>query len=80
MFQITQFEACGLPSHLHARAIEKMSGEVFDAGGSFSLAVDEDEEWSVLTTAALSASDSNNVFLIDHAWTFTLEQGSFCDL
>uniref|UniRef100_A0A914D6Q4 Tubulin--tyrosine ligase-like protein 12 SET-like domain-containing protein n=1 Tax=Acrobeloides nanus TaxID=290746 RepID=A0A914D6Q4_9BILA len=44
---------------------------VFDAGDSMMMVVDSETcNWSVFATKDILFNDSNNIFLIDHAWTF----------
>ncbi|VDK25400.1 unnamed protein product, partial [Anisakis simplex] len=51
-----------------------MLNETFDAGKFFQIVAEESEDgtrtYSVITLADLKADDPNNIFLIDHAWTF----------
>ena len=42
------FEQCGIPPHLWATLLLKLENEIFDAGSSFSLAQDEDNNYEVL--------------------------------
>ncbi|KAK6054794.1 hypothetical protein COOONC_07697, partial [Cooperia oncophora] len=49
----------------------------FDAGNYFRILCEETDEgrnWSVFTTKDLHPVDENNIFLVDHAWTFRPHQ------
>ncbi|XP_074660314.1 tubulin--tyrosine ligase-like protein 12 isoform X2 [Tubulanus polymorphus] len=74
-----------VPKHLWKRLHEKLDKEIYDAGNAFQIMkhviVDEDEEddesnytWKVITTDpdGVSLDDPNQIYLIDHAWTYRL--------
>lgn len=76
-----QLESSGVPKKYWETVYKKLHNEIFDAGLVFQLAlVDyEDDErgpkdpvWKLFvnTEKGLSLDDPNNIFLIDHAWTY----------
>ena len=80
----SQLVPCGLPRSLWPALHAKLVGQVFDAGTSFQFAFDDGEgggvpvqpreQYTVFTTRPLACNE--DVFLLDHAWTFdTLEAG-----
>uniref|UniRef100_A0A1I7XDM7 SSD domain-containing protein n=1 Tax=Heterorhabditis bacteriophora TaxID=37862 RepID=A0A1I7XDM7_HETBA len=74
---LSQLEAAGVPSQLWGSLYVKLMQQTFDAGDLFRIICEESENshaWSVLATKDLHLMDENNVFLIDHAWTFRPHQ------
>jgi len=73
-----QLESSAVPELYWFSLYAKLSKQVFDAGEQFSLLqVENDEEeaeWRVETTADVTENDPNQIFLIDHAWTFKTDQ------
>ena len=73
-----------IPKHLYRRLYEKIKYEIFDSGSYFQLCpVDDDDDLekpfnpehrfyvSTLENVVLdSENDENAIFLIDHAWTY----------
>uniref|UniRef100_A0A914CXW8 Tubulin--tyrosine ligase-like protein 12 SET-like domain-containing protein n=2 Tax=Acrobeloides nanus TaxID=290746 RepID=A0A914CXW8_9BILA len=67
----SQLVASGVPQHFWNHLYSKLMNEVFDAGDSMMMVVDSETcNWSVFATKDILFNDSNNIFLIDHAWTF----------
>lgn len=80
----SQLESSGVPQHFWQPLYRKVVKEEFDAGNVFSLVqLDyEDEErgeydpnWRVLVKAeeGIKCNDGEQIYLIDHAWTFRVE-------
>jgi tubulin--tyrosine ligase-like protein 12 len=51
--------------------------KVFDAGDAFQIIVEQNEDdevqnFNVVALKDVSVDDPNNIFLVDHAWTFRL--------
>ncbi|XP_077296850.1 tubulin tyrosine ligase-like 12 [Arctopsyche grandis] len=74
-----QLQLSGVPEHFWPLLCKKLSDQIFDAGDAFSLLLIDYEDspkqyhdptWTVQTTRNMNASDSTQIFLIDHAWTF----------
>lgn len=69
-----QLEAIQFPKQLIPRLYEKLAGEVFDAGAH--LGVSEDphtRERRVVCVSEAGLEPEQDVFLVDHAWTFSPE-------
>ncbi|KAH7720911.1 CBN-TTLL-12 protein [Aphelenchoides avenae] len=71
----SQLKASGVPEVFWPRLYEKLKAEELDAGDSFQIVVEQNEQegtssWSVHTIKDIVATDPNNIYLIDHAWTF----------
>lgn len=69
----------GVPEHFWETLCKKLKDQIFDSGTSFQLVkIDyEDVEkepydplWSVIAIRDIDRTDSSNIYLIDHAWTF----------
>jgi hypothetical protein len=58
-----------LPQALERKLYEKLKGDVFDIGFKVKMMVDEEEEKMDLQCCA-ALKKNEDVFLIDHAWTF----------
>lgn len=80
-----QLQVSGVPEKFWRCLFQKVSNEIFDAGNAFSLLLidygDEPREecdpvWTVCVTKedGISADDPEAVYLIDHAWTFRVDQ------
>uniref|UniRef100_A0A915BCG8 Tubulin--tyrosine ligase-like protein 12 n=2 Tax=Parascaris univalens TaxID=6257 RepID=A0A915BCG8_PARUN len=71
---IGQLAAAAVPTHFWRRLYEKLTNETFDAGTHFQILAEESEDgsrsYSVVALNDIDASDPNNIFLVDHAWTF----------
>ncbi|XP_014475085.1 PREDICTED: tubulin--tyrosine ligase-like protein 12 [Dinoponera quadriceps] len=76
-----QLESSGIPQLFWKTLFEKLENEVFDGGLVFQLAKVEYEGmtrhitepvWKLFVSVkdGLSAQDSNNIYLIDHAWLY----------
>ncbi|XP_015591188.1 tubulin--tyrosine ligase-like protein 12 [Cephus cinctus] len=76
-----QLHSSGVPKIFWETLFKKLSGQVFDSGLIFQLArIDyEDSErnptdpiWTLLVSVenGISAQDPNNIYLVDHAWTY----------
>ncbi|XP_044746437.1 tubulin--tyrosine ligase-like protein 12 [Coccinella septempunctata] len=77
-----QLVSSGVPQIFWRTIYEKLLTQTFDIGNVVQLLQFEKEEnsplqdhpiWGLQCTSAINKSDSKNVFLIDHAWTFRLE-------
>lgn len=79
-----QLESSGVLEHFWPTVFHKVINEIFDSGVAFSLLVidytdSHREETSPTLTAKvckaeIKANDENEIYLIDHAWTFRLNQ------
>jgi len=78
-----QLESGGVPPHLWQTLHKKLSGSIFDAGDAFALlqVEYENEEWSrgdprwqVQAKVDVSASDPDQIYLVDHSWTYRTEE------
>ena len=67
-----QLAACGFPEKLLPRLLEKLVSDNFDAGSAFSLATQEDAEAPLLLVANTAMPAGDEVWLVDHAWTFRM--------
>ncbi|XP_034834080.1 tubulin--tyrosine ligase-like protein 12 [Maniola hyperantus] len=74
-----QLVLSGVPEHFWPTLCKKLKDQIFDSGVSFQLVkIDyEDVEkepfdplWSVISIRDIDRTDSSNIYLIDHAWTF----------
>ncbi|KAI6204143.1 hypothetical protein M3Y94_00637900 [Aphelenchoides besseyi] len=70
-----QLLASAVPERFWPSLFRKLVDEDLDAGDAFQIIVEQDEEgetqsYGVRTIKEISADDPNNIFLIDHAWTF----------
>ncbi|KAG7169029.1 tubulin--tyrosine ligase-like protein 12 [Homarus americanus] len=76
-----QLESSGVPRYFWPTVLRKLQGQVYDAGESFQLcqltyADGENDQgeplWQVIVTKpdGIKATDPENIFLIDHAWTY----------
>ncbi len=69
-----QLEAMGLPAALWPRLVEKLARQRFDAGASFTYALDDDPatpphlRYDVVAAVDLAAGE--DVWLVDHIWAF----------
>ncbi|KAL3285742.1 hypothetical protein HHI36_000269 [Cryptolaemus montrouzieri] len=75
-----QLVSSGVPSHFWKTIHEKLFSQLFDIGRAVKLLKFEKEadlkcqpNWGLQTTTFIDKSDPNNVFLVDHAWTFRLD-------
>ncbi|KAK9869307.1 hypothetical protein WA026_003059 [Henosepilachna vigintioctopunctata] len=75
-----QLASSGVPQYFWKAIYDKLSNQVFDIGGVVKLLKFEKENdsefqpnWGLQSTTLIDKSDPNNVFLIDHAWTFRLD-------
>lgn len=78
-----QLESSGVPEHFWPTVFHKITNEIFDSGVAFSLLVIDytdsfKEETSptlisrVCKADGIKANDEAEIYLIDHAWTFRL--------
>lgn len=65
--------AAGIPSSLYENLFRKLSSETFDGGDFFSVEPCEGGRQRRLVLSAESLKEESDVFLIDHAWTFRLQ-------
>lgn len=79
-----QLESSGIPEHFWHSLYRKVINEEFDAGNVFSLMQidyedvargEYDPNWRVMVKAVngIKAQDPEQIYLIDHAWTFRIE-------
>lgn len=70
--------SAGVPSSLHERLFYKLSTDLFDAGSFFRIEPCEEEQGARQRRLLLSSPQGmrphQDVFLIDHAWSFRLSQ------
>ncbi|XP_071134636.1 tubulin--tyrosine ligase-like protein 12 [Mytilus edulis] len=69
-----QLSSSVVPEILWPTLHEKLANEILDAGSSFKLLCYMDEEdnvkWKVVAEKKISCEDPNQIYLIDHAWTY----------
>lgn len=76
-----QLESSGVPRYFWPTLLRKLQGQVYDAGEYFQLCQltyadgendQSDPLWQVIITKpeGIMATDPENIFLIDHAWTY----------
>ncbi|XP_055371780.1 tubulin--tyrosine ligase-like protein 12 [Condylostylus longicornis] len=81
----SQLLSCAIPEHFWRSLHKKLKAETFDAGLSFTLMVVDNNDVPVLETdpvfalyvskeEGIYANDPNEIYLIDHAWTFRANQ------
>ncbi len=79
----TQLETGGVPQHFWPTLYQKLTKGVFDAGLAFTLlAVQYDEgeweegdpRWQVQAQEDVKADDGEQIYLIDHAWTYQTDK------
>ena len=66
-----QLKQSNVPEHFWKSVHRKLSGEIYDAGSAFTMYQTSDG-WCVQMSreSPMSATDPENIFLVDHAWTF----------
>ena len=64
-----QLKAVGLPEPLHRRLFSKLKFNDFDINDKVQMIIDEDDEKMYLR-AIKDMKSEEDVFLVDHAWTF----------
>ncbi|XP_068236144.1 tubulin--tyrosine ligase-like protein 12 isoform X2 [Palaemon carinicauda] len=79
-----QLESSGVPPHFWPTIFKKLQGQIYDAGEYFQLiqpsstddGEDSGQSWWVVVFKedGLKARDPNNIFLIDHCWTYRAEE------
>ncbi|XP_054262402.1 tubulin--tyrosine ligase-like protein 12 [Macrosteles quadrilineatus] len=72
-----QLKSNNIPEHFWKALCLKLENQVFDAGNAFSMLYVEPEDETdeatlkvVVSIDSIDPSDGNNIFLIDHAWTY----------
>ncbi|CAG4954270.1 unnamed protein product [Parnassius apollo] len=74
-----QLVLSGVPEHFWQILSKKLRDQIFDSGLTFQLVqIDYEDEnkmpydpiWSVMAIRDIDKSDSDHIYLIDHAWTF----------
>ena len=79
----TQLETGGVPKHFWPTLYQKLTKGVFDAGLAFTLLTvqyDEgeweegDPRWQVQAQEDVKADDGEQIYLIDHAWTYQTDK------
>ena len=89
-FHMPQLQSCAIPETLWPVLYYKLEKEVFDAGETFMIVKVEQtpddgncenyegkiSNWQVIVIAedGIKKSDPNQIYLIDHAWTFRVDQ------
>ncbi|XP_018332543.1 tubulin--tyrosine ligase-like protein 12 [Agrilus planipennis] len=79
-----QLISSGVPHHLWETLYRKVSKQIFDAGGTFCLLRIDYEDgnrgefdavWQlrVSNEQGIKANDSQQIYIVDHAWTFRME-------
>lgn len=68
-FHGPQLKAMGLPEELHKRLFTKLRFQDFDFGERVQMLLDEEEE-RIYLRALKDFKKEEDVFLVDHAWTF----------
>ena len=77
-----QLESSNFPRHFWATLFKKLMKQTFDAGNTFSLLKIEyepglrkstDRIWQLQVIGEVKYSNSEHVYLIDHAWTYRVE-------
>lgn len=74
-----------VPEHFWPVLYEKLKNQIFDSGNAFSLLLvdydgeirrDEDFAWTLMVTKedGIKMNDPNEIYLIDHAWTFRITE------
>ncbi|KAL0477317.1 tubulin-tyrosine ligase-like protein [Acrasis kona] len=72
---LAQLQAIGLPQNLHQPLLDKLSKCIIDAGSYFQFGeIDGDTRTPYALYATKDLKKNSNVFLIDHAWTTTIEK------
>ncbi|GFP85500.1 tubulin--tyrosine ligase-like protein 12 [Phtheirospermum japonicum] len=64
--------ASGFPEPLHRKLFQKLTAETFDGGNYFQVEPVEDGRQRRLVLTADFLGKDSDVFLVDHAWTFRL--------
>lgn len=78
-----QLQSCGIPQLFWETLYEKLKNQIFDSGLMFQLAKVEYENekrhatdpiWKLIVSAenGISVQDPNNIYLIDHAWSYDI--------
>ncbi|XP_068619186.1 tubulin--tyrosine ligase-like protein 12 [Battus philenor] len=74
-----QLVLSGVPEHFWQTLSKKLRDQIFDSGFAFQLVqIDYEDEikmpyepiWSVMAVRDIDKSDPDQIYLIDHAWTF----------
>lgn len=66
--------SAGLPPSLHEQLFQKLSGDVFDGGKLFQIEPCEGGRQRRLVLSEGALRKHEDVFLVDHAWSFRLSQ------
>ena len=66
-----QLKAANVPPQLWQRVWHKLTQQIFDAGSSFVFGELDDEQLGAFTAEGTQLAPASDVFLIDHAWTFS---------
>ena len=66
-----QLVSLGIPNLYWQTLFNKLNGDIFDAGNSFTMHELEEGEWEVVGVN-IRASDPDCIYLIDHAWTYEI--------
>lgn len=74
-----QLFGMSFPKELGEKLYFKLKNEIFDANGFFEI-LDNQDECRYLLKAKKDIKKNDNVFLVDHSWTYRLRQYShFCE-
>ncbi|XP_055678285.1 tubulin--tyrosine ligase-like protein 12 [Lutzomyia longipalpis] len=79
-----QLRQSGVPQYFWPSLCNKLHNQIFDAGDSLSLLLldygdegrqENDPVWTVVVSreGGIAANDGNSIFLVDHAWTFRMD-------
>ncbi|CAJ0580749.1 unnamed protein product, partial [Mesorhabditis spiculigera] len=64
-----QLLSASVPERFWIPLFEKLTKEVFDAGEHFQV-INDEGNYEVVATSQIDHKIGNNIFLVDHAWTF----------
>jgi hypothetical protein len=69
-FHAIQLYAVQFPRELEKKLFEKLKNDTFDIGFKVKMMVDEEEQRIDLQCCVPKLKKNEDVFLVDHAWTF----------
>lgn len=77
-----QLESSGIPLLFWEKLYKKLKDQIFDSGLVFQLArIDYDDNdreptdpiWKLFASTEISSSNTENIYLVDHAWTYSVD-------